>query len=248
MLEYLRNVVENYPRRETDREYSVPFVTVMLFSVPPLLILAGARGWVSLVVVRFWAVAVVFVTAAHVFWIKGYHAENFDPNQFDLDEAKATLRTEVWPDPAAVDPDEDVWLAEYRQVSRTVRSHDALAIRASYFSLATLGILASVFFTISNALFRPFVALFAMSIAFAFHIVVEKNVIVRDALRERQIALEREAGTLTAGRTRDLVTGYGQYPSANLGSQLVDFNKFWLYAWIFGYHASTIYVAFLVVG
>lgn len=248
MLDSLGNVVENYPRRETDREYSAPFVTVILFSIPPLLILLATREWVPLVVVRIPAVAVVLVTVAHVFWIKGYHADDFDPKQFDLEEASRVLEETVWTN--AGNASDDVQLTEYRQVSRAIESHDALAIRASYFSLATLGILASVFFTISKPIFQPFVALFAMSIAFAFHVVVEKNVILRDTLRRRQLELERHdgLGQLTTGRTREIVTEYGQYPSANLGTQLVDFNKFWLYAWVFGYHVSTIYVAFLVVG
>lgn len=224
-----------------------PLRVALLYLVPPLALVFANEAVVPLALAQVATIGVIANTVAAGIWLKGFHDPAFDPAQFDRARATETLEADVWATPDGTDADTAAWTLEYEELGAAARTYNQLAIRSTYFSLATLAFLGSAYFTQMNTLFQPFIAAFGIAISFAFTVASEKNVLLRDLHRDRQRTLEEAApydGVLTSARSLAVGLDHGRFPATDLGEQLVDFNKFWMYVWILAYHASTLYVAF----
>lgn len=236
--------------RRSDHTFTPPLKIAFVYLIPPSMFLIGSDGYLPPSIMSIAAFGVILNTIAGGIWLKGFHSENFQVNQFDPETPLNKLENDVWSQSEQHQPSTESARLEYEQIAEEVRTYNTLAVRSTYFSLATLAILTSVFFAQMGTVFQPFVAGFGIAISFAFTVTVEKNVLLRDLFRSRQLHLENTPsfeGTLTAAQTWNLGLDYGKFPSAGLGLQLVDFNKLWMYVWIISYHVSVLYTAFFVI-
>lgn len=245
----VHRLVDNI-RRESRRQYTPPLRAAILFSIPPSLIVLGANGHVHPTIAQIASLLVVGVTIAYHFSIKGYFAKDFDPQRSDFEFSTNSLQTDTWTIDDFEPEDEAAILVEYEQLADERRASNKIVIQATYFSLATFGILGTVFLTRTTIVFKPILAEFGMFISFAFLIIVEKHVRIRQALRKRQEQIESIPsfdGRVSVATTWETALRHGLYPGADISEQLIDFNRFWLWAWIIVYHVSTLYVAFVVL-
>lgn len=97
---------------------------------------------------------------------------------------------------------------EYRNLSEEARYRDKLIIRTNYFTLALIGLFASIYIRIPLDA-RPLLVAAGTAIAFVFTLAIRKYKGARDEIRDRQSEIESMAGvsrylqTATILRTRD---------------------------------------------
>lgn len=216
---------------ETSRP-NVSFVVVYLFTVPPALLWLASVVAIPVSVARLSVVIAPVTTLGYYLWISGRVSD-------DEPESRVTTAPSVV---SAADA-----RLEYEEVSEEVRYHHQLAVRSSYFSLATLALLGNLVYQIGVSVFLPFVAELGMFVAFGFLVTAEKHITWRDALRTRQEALEGVDGPSIL-RTRSARPNGSRYPAIDLGVHIVDFHRFTLHVWIAAYHITTVYVAFVILG
>lgn len=83
----------------------------------------------------------------------------------------------------------EILVSEYEQLCEEIRYRDRLVIKTTYFSLATLAVVANIFVSVPNP-YRPLVASFGMMLSFAYAVYTITYKLTRDDLRERQENVE----------------------------------------------------------
>lgn len=222
---------------EEEQYWSIPLVTTGVLSAPPIVILFWGQEWVELWVPKLFEIIAIVASILYVLWFKGV----IPNDRRTVNEALDGLN---WNPNLNFDDEGD--FDRYAYMSDKVTTYNSLVVRTSYFSLATQGILASVFFSRVGAIFRPLVSGFGMITAYAFLMIVEKNVNMRDSIRKILKDIEEDSDDkMLLEHLRDDVMDAGKHPNINLANHLVDFSRFWLFVWVVGYHGSIIYLVFI---
>lgn len=128
----------------------------------------------------------------------------------------------------------------YPQMNEEIRYRDKLAVNASYFSLATLALLANLLNGVGPRL-RPLIAVLGMFVALGFSVTIEQKVMERDELRQmlKELEKQRREAVMIQNRISSIASKRFFYP-LNLSKHIIDFHRLALLLWIATYVIITL--------